>query len=435
MQTYECWGRYPKARQNIAPVLWAVDSMDFRDLPGTVLPFGRGRSYGDVCLNDGGTLLDTSALNHLMEFDEGTGLLRCEAGVTFAEILLIFVPRGWFLPVTPGTKFVTVGGAIANDVHGKNHHRAGTFGNHVRCFELARSDGSRLLCSSDQNQDMFRATIGGLGLTGLIVWAEIQLRAIESPLIDVETIKFRNLDEFLELATHSDASHEYTVAWADSTTTGADLGRGVFMRGNHAKQVTEHSSLSWRPKKIGVPMNLPGFILNKCSVGLFNNWYYGRAKDLKSSTTTHYDPFFYPLDSILNWNRVYGKKGFMQYQCVIPVEDRDTMVWLYEEIANSGFASFLTVVKVFGSIPSVGMMSFARKGITFALDFPNKGAQVFSLLDRLDAKVRACGGAVNPSKDARMSAESFRSFFPQWKEFSRFIDPKFSSSFWRRVTS
>ena len=233
MQPLESWGRYPPARQAAVSVHWRSDPLP--RVHGTLLPFGQGRSYGDCCLNDGGTLLETSRLDRFIELDQGRGVLRCEAGVRIADILALTVPRGWFLPVVPGTQLVSVGGAIANDIHGKNHFRAGTFGRHVRALELLRSTGERAACSPRENPELFAATVAGLGLTGLVTWAELRLRRIPSPWVLQETIPFQNVDAFFELSARSDATHEYTVAWIDCLARGDSLGRGLFHRGNHAE--------------------------------------------------------------------------------------------------------------------------------------------------------------------------------------------------------
>lgn len=439
---YESWGRYPKVdpARVVAP-LWVSDvPAVLRDVPAdqSVLAFGYGRSYGDSCLNEGNTLIDMTGLRRFMEFDTETGLLRAEAGVMLADVLEMSVPRGWFLPVTPGTKFVSIGGAIANDIHGKNHHVKGTFGRHVTQFELLRSDGSRLICSPTENTELFRATIGGLGLTGLILWAEFQMRAIPGPYISEESIRFRDLDEFFDLSAESDTRFEYTVSWVDVLATGAKLGRGLMTRGNHDRLRPRPGKHPGFKSLIKLPIDLPSFVLNPLSVAAFNFAYYNRQLEKVAHHVVPYAPFFYPLDSILDWNKGYGEPGFLQYQFVVPIDKpgnyralRDMMT----QIARSGEASFLVVLKTFGNQPSPGMLSFPRPGVTYAMDFPYRGERTLSLMERLDNVVRDNGGAVYPAKDARMSGHNFKAFFPAWQEFSQHIDPKFSSSFWRRVMS
>ncbi|HEX7102682.1 MAG TPA: FAD-binding oxidoreductase [Nitrolancea sp.] len=434
-KTYASWGRYPKAEPcGVIPLDWRDELPDFAALPASVLPYGYGRSYGDSCLNENGILLDASGLRRFIAFNDTTGVLHCEAGVRLDDILSLVVPRGWFLPVSPGTKFVSVGGAIANDIHGKNHHRGGTWGRHVRRFELVRSSGERLTCSPEENAGLYRATIGGLGLTGLITSAEIQLKPIKSAFIDEEQIRFESLDEFMELAQESVDDFEYTVAWIDCFVEEGRYIRGHFMRGNH-RQAPDRPSDASRALPLVVPFNLPGgILLNQYTVRAFNTVYYHRQFAERVHKTIHYEPFFYPLDTIQSWNKIYGDAGFLQYQCVVPVEnDNAAIKEILSRIRRSGEGSFFTVFKTFGEIASPGMLSFPRPGVTLALDFAYRGSSTLELLESLDAIVRASGGAVYPAKDARMSAESFHTFFPAWDEFSAFIDPCFSSSFLRRV--
>jgi len=428
---YQSWGRYPPAKHQVRFLRWRHEPLSHIGA-SSVLPFGNGRSYGDSCLNDGGLLLDMRGLDRMISFDKERGVLCCEAGVLLGEILELAVPAGWFLPVSPGTKFVTVGGAIANDVHGKNHHRAGSFGCHVRQFELLRSDGSRRICSRSENPEWFGATIGGLGLTGVILWAEIQLQRVAAATMDIETIRFADLGGFFRLTEESDASFAYTVAWVDCASRGNSLGRGIFTRGNHAHHdpAPAHATRS----ALGVPVELPRALVTDTAVRVFNAWYYRRP--LQRIRRVPYDSFLYPLDRIRNWNRIYGRRGFFQYQCVVgPSDGRDAVAELLSHIAAAGGGSFLAVLKVFGAIPSQGVLSFPRPGITLALDFPNRGSGTMRLLDRLDEIVRSSGGAVYPAKDARMSADSFRHYFPRWRSFCEYLDPAFSSSFWRRVAS
>ena len=397
-----------------------------------MLPYALGRSYGDSCLNDGGLLLLTRDLNRFMEFDKKSGLLRCEAGVTLAEILDLTVPHGWFLPVTPGTKYVSIGGAIANDVHGKNHHQAGTFGRFVTRFELLRSDGTRLLCSPSENSDWYRATIGGLGLTGLMLWAEIQLKSVSGPTMAVQTVRFGSLTEFFALSEESADDFEYTVAWIDCLGKESHVGRGIFIRGNHSHE--PHPNLTKPGPGLSLPFYAPQILLNQYSIRAFNELYYRKQWQRLSRRTSHYDPFFYPLDGLLNWNRLYGRQGFYQYQCVVPYENSPSPIQdMLRIIGDSQLGSFLAVLKVFGSIPSPGMLSFPRAGVTLALDFVNRGPRTLALMDRLDEIVCDSGGAVYPAKDARLSSQHFKRFFPQYQEFAEYVDPKFSSSCWRRV--
>ncbi len=433
---YHSWGRYPTVEPGeIRPLYWLSDVPHLGDFEQPVLPYAYGRSYGDSCLIEGGVALDVSHLDRFISFDEEEGLLRCEAGVSLAEILEVMVPRGWFLPVTPGTKFVSVAGAIANDVHGKNHHRGGTFGCHVTRFELLRSNGDRLICSPTENSELFRATIGGLGLTGLILWAEFRLKPIVNPYIDMDHIKFASLDEFFEISAESDQDYEYSMSWVDVLIGGQNLCRGILMRGNHNQSRELASKPMKKPLPLGLPIDLPSFVLNTLTVKTFNELYYRKQLEKRVSKTVPYGPFFYPLDSIQNWYRLYGKRGFLQYQFVLPFREATTgMREILGRIRRSGEGSFLTVLKQFGDVKSPGMLSFPRPGLTLALDFAFGGEKTLRLLAELDQIVLQCGGVIYPAKDARMSAQSFQAFYPQWREFAQYVDPKFSSGFWQRVT-
>jgi len=440
MNTYSSWGRYPQSQPaQVLSLDWLSELPNLGELPGPVLAHGRGRSYGDCCSNNGGTLLDTLGLDRLMHMDSHSGRLHCEAGVTLDAILQLAIPAGWFLPVTPGTQFVTVGGAIANDVHGKNHHRAGSFGSHVRCLELLRSDGERVLCSPDQNVDLFRATIGGLGLTGLILWVELQLKSVPGPWIDCEQIRFRRLQEFFELSADSDRTHEYTVAWLDCISPGEKLGRGIFLRGNHcagpgAGRLPYLEKPCLPRSEMASSFEAPEILINRSTVRLFNNFYFHAPLRDFTRRTISYEKFFYPLDRVAGWNRLYGRRGFLQYQFVVPYEKRGVIEEILRLIESSRLVCTLSVLKVFGEVRSPGRLSFPRPGVTLALDFPIQGQATFDLCERFDEKVRASGGAVYPAKDARMSAASFHSYFPDLGEFSRLQDPHFSSDFWRRVS-
>jgi len=430
---FESWGRIPKATHSWRRVDWT--DVDLKPANGTkMLPHGQGRSYGDCCLNDHGLLLLTGGMNRFISFDKENGILRCEGGTTLAQVLQLIIPAGWFLPVSPGTKFVSIGGAIANDIHGKNHHKAGTFGNFVNQFELLRSDNTRIVCSPTQNPEMFAATIGGLGLTGLILWAEIRLRRINNPFIQMDSFVMSNLDDFFRLTEESDADYEYTMSWIDCLASGQSLGRGIFMRGNHAEPDRTLPPIP-AEHKLSIPFDVPGKLLNSWSVKVFNWFYYHLQMDKPKTEIVYYEPFFYPLDAVLHWNRLYGKPGFYQYQFVVPHEKSATALRrILTLIADSRTASFLAVLKIFGNTPSPGLLSFPKPGVTLALDLPNRGQKSLDLFNKLDDIVAASGGAVYPAKDARMSAESFQQYFPQWQKLCDYIDPRFSSGFWRRVT-
>jgi FAD/FMN-containing dehydrogenase len=396
------------------------------------LPQGNARSYGDSCMNQGGVVACTRFLRRFIAFDPDSGLLQCESGVQLADILNLVEPQGWFLPVTPGTKFATVGGCIANDVHGKNHHLEGSFGSHVTRFELVRTDGTRLLCSPTENTGYFNATIGGLGLTGLISWAELQLKRVPNSAINLETIKYQDLATFFSLSAESESTHEFTAAWIDCLASGSKLGRGHFLRGNHAR-VTQ-PRVSAGKLKLAMPIDPPLSLVNSLSLRAFNALYYNRQMQERSFATVHYDPFFYPLDFVHDWNRMYGPQGFLQYQCVVPnAVSYDAIREMLQRIAAANSGSFLVVLKVFGDVPSPGMLSFPRPGATLALDFPYQGNQTLQLFDQLDEVVVQAGGAIYPAKDAHMKADHFKLFYPKVEQFTQYKDPGLSSSFWRRV--
>jgi FAD/FMN-containing dehydrogenase len=342
------------------------------------------------------------------------------------------MPRGWFPPVVPGTRWVSIGGAIANDIHGKNHHREGTFGRHVVRFELLRSSGERLLCSPTENAGLFRATIGGLGLTGVILWAELRLRRVAGAGIRQERVRFGSLDQFFDLA-EEDARFEYTVAWVDCLARGKSLGRGLYLRGDHTTWDGEQPD-PLAEARLAVPCNAPEILLNRATLRAFNQAYYHRQTRRSSEGIISFLPFFFPLDGVGDWSRLYGRRGFLQYQCVVPDEPGGGATrTILRRISESDQPAALTVLKRFGSSTSPGLLSFPRPGLTLAVDFAFRGESTLRLLEALDAVVGDSGGAVYPAKDARMSRQSFRRFFPKWNEFAEYVDPRFSSSFWRRV--
>jgi FAD/FMN-containing dehydrogenase len=427
---FSSWGNVIRGKYEIVPLLSRHSGFPASPSHVSVLPYGNGRSYGDSCLNVGAALIPTRGLDRFIAMDSESGIVTCEAGTLLDDILRMAMPLNWFVPVTPGTRFVTLGGAIANDVHGKNHHRAGTIGRHLVRFELLRSDGQRLICSPTENREWFEASIGGLGLTGIITWASLQLRRIEGPAMDVETIRFSNLDEFLQLQSESDRDFEYTVAWVDCLGKGSQLGRGVFQRANHAAAHAEVQHA--KSRELNVPLAPPFSLINSASLRIFNTLYYHRP--LARHSLQRFETFFYPLDGISNWNLLYGPRGLYQYQCVIPgAAGREGTAALLNAIARSGQGSFLAVLKMFGDPESPGMLSFPRPGVTLALDFPNRGAPLERLFVELDAIVDQAGGRLYPAKDGRMPGKLFRAGFARWQEFTRYIDPRCSSSFWRRV--
>ena len=391
------------------------------------IAYGMGRSYGDVCLNPGGVLWQTTGLDRFISFNENTGRLVCEAGVLLRDIQRLIIPRGWILPVTPGTQLITVGGAIANDVHGKNHHVLGSFGDHVKWLKLIRTDGTIIECGPDLLPDWFAATVGGFGLTGIITEVVIQLRRVPGPWLATETVPYANLDEFFHLADASEADWEHTVSWIDCVAKG---GRGLFMRGNPTVE-TRHEP---KGQKLTMPFVPPISLVNHLSLRPFNMAYFNLNKWQAGKSISHYESFFYPLDNLLEWNRMYGPKGFFQYQSVVPREiGRDAVQAMLKEIARSGEGSFLAVLKTFGNRQPVGMMSFPQPGVTLALDFPNKGERTLKLLSRLDAIVREAGGRLYLAKDARMPRDLFEAGYPRLSEFLQYRDPGMSSALSRRL--
>ena len=392
------------------------------------IAYGMGRSYGDVCLNPNGLLWNTTKLDRFISFDEVTGRLVCEAGVILRDIQQLTLPRGWILPVTPGTQLITVGGAIANDIHGKNHHVFGSFGDHVHQITLIRTNGEIIECGPQLRKEWFSATLGGIGLTGFIVTAEIQLRRAVGPWLNAETIPYSNLSEFFELADESEAKWEHTVSWIDCISGG---GRGLFMRANPAdlKRPAERNN-----RKLAMPFVPPVSLVNSLTLRPFNAAYYNIKKRQAGKSLVHYEPFFYPLDNLMHWNRMYGPKGFYQYQSVVPrVDGHKVTQAMLSEIARSGQGSFLAVLKTFANRPSLGMLSFPQPGVTLALDFPNKGEKTLKLLERLDAIVSEANGRIYLAKDARMPRSLFEASYPKYAEFLSYRDPGISSAMSRRL--
>ena len=425
MVAISAWGRLGTADHHMQPLADRTRIKTEITGQGQGLAFGMGRSYGDVCLNPGGTLWDLRSLDRFIAFDEQMGLLRCESGTLLREIQRFGVTRGWMLPVVPGTQYVTVGGAIANDIHGKNHHRFGCFGDHVTQLTLARTSGEVITCRPGDT--MFAATVGGLGLTGVIVEAELQLRRVPGPWLEVETHPFEDLQEFFTLADASEADWEHTVSWIDCLHPS---GRGIFMRAN---PVAANQPAPPPRADIRFPFVPPISLVNRLSLRPFNAMYY-RLKKTQTRHLQHYEQFFHPLDRIQDWNRLYGPRGFYQYQCVLPREVGAVGVQtLLKTISSAGMGSFLAVLKTFGQRDAVGMLSFARPGVTLALDFPNVGAPTLAVFERLDAIVMEAGGRLYPAKDARMSRALFEAGYPRLNEFLPLRDAGISSAMSRRL--
>lgn len=431
MRQYASWGRtsFSASSLDIKPSSRS-SKLHFAE-SASILSYGNGRSYGDVCLSDDATIIDSRGLNKFIFFDREYGSITCESGVTLAQILNLIVPQGWFLAVTPGTQHITIGGAIANDVHGKNHHRVGSFGCFVEEFELYRSDGNRLLCSRNNNSAYFFATIGGIGLTGWIVWARIKLLAIQNASMVTNAYRFSNLKEYFCLNSQLEKTNAYTVAWIDCFSSGQNLGRGIYFTGEHASH--QEKLMQFKKKSLSIPVTPRFSLINRYSSHIFNSFYYHRKLSLLPQLE-HYETFFYPLDKINNWNRAYGHQGFFQYQFIVPFANaEDILTAVLKNIYKSKTGSFLAVLKTFGNIDSGGMLSFPRPGVTLALDFPNNGERTIGLFKKLDQIIIEAGGAIYPAKDACMSHELFLSGYPNLNKFIEFKDPRFNSNFWQRI--
>jgi decaprenylphospho-beta-D-ribofuranose 2-oxidase len=439
------WGLYPRLGCCVyrpearGQVIASVNGNE----PGGAIARGLGRGYGDCALNETGVVVLQEKLNRLIAFDESAGVVECEAGVSLRELVDFLRPRGWMLPVTPGTLQVSVGGAIAADVHGKNQHRDGNFGNHLTHIEMLLADGTVARCSPDQNEELFRATVGGMGLTGVILSAGIRLIRVPSAFVKATWKQTNGLSEALEQLAQADCGQEpYSVAWVDALASGERLGRSVVMRARYAN--VDELPAKWKtapyahPKKgvKTVPTWFPGFLLRKSSVKLFNAAYYWKHRD--ASVILPHDDFFYPLDSMRHWNRMYGKNGFLQFQSVIPMENaKKAMEEQLKLIAESGRASFLAVLKAFGEARA-GMLSFPMKGLTLAIDLPNRSG-IFALMKRLDQVVLNHGGRIYLAKDSCLAKEDFLKMYatvlPEFVEIKKRIDPgnRFQSTQSRRL--
>ncbi len=425
------WGRYPKTENTV----YTFENYDrLRSVVlghNEMIAHGNGRSYGDCALAE--NLIHVLPYNFLLDFDESSGVLLCRAGALLSEILDVFVPRGWFLAVTPGTKYITVGGAIASDVHGKNHHVVGSFSDSMIHFTMMLANGEIITCSSTENRELFRATCGGMGLTGIILTAAIQLVPVSSSMIDQVMIKTANLKETFE-AFEQYKGHTYSVAWIDCLARGERRGRCLLMAGEHADD-GELSSMEGG--KFSIPFDLPSFALNKLSVRSFNALYYGKVRKRLSSQKVSINSFFYPLDAIADWNRIYGKRGFTQYQFVLPLAGSfDGLQRILKKIADSGKGSFLAVLKLFGR-GNDNYLSFPMEGYTLALDFKIEPG-LFALLDELDKIVFEYGGRLYLTKDVRVSREVFEAGYPHLGTFRELrkrsgMDKKFISLQSRRL--
>jgi FAD/FMN-containing dehydrogenase len=407
------WGMYPKIESRVFRFSTEQELKEILQKEKKMIPYGNGRSYGDSALSP--NIIDVKPYNYFIDFDEKEGLLHLQAGALLSDILESFVPKGWFLKITAGTKFITVGGAIASDVHGKNHHIEGCFSESVKEFRIMLQNGKVVNCSKDKNIELFKSTCGGMGLTGIILEAKIYLKKIDSSSINQITIKNENLRETFD-AFEKYKSSPYSVAWIDCLAEGLDIGKSILMVGDFSND----RSLNYRSKiKISIPFNLPSFTLNKFTVKAFNWLYYWRIKEKVTKSKVDIDTFFYPLDSIGNWNRIYGKEGFTQYQCIIPKErSYEGIEDILGTISDSGKGSCLAVIKLYGKRNS-NYLSFPLEGYSLALDFKIEEG-LFNLLKKLDNIVVRCGGRIYLTKDVTVSKTNFESGYPMLKKFKRY---------------
>lgn len=410
------WNNYPEVEANYSEISSLSNLTNKLKQTDELIVRGNGRCYGDSSLNK--NIISCLTLNKFLAFDRDKGIMEVQAGVLLDDILKVIVPQGWFLPVTPGTKFISIAGAVASDVHGKNHHVDGSFSKHIISIDMMLADGKLINCSKSSNSDLFWATCGGMGLTGIILSVQFLLKSIKSSLIAQTTTKADSLDEILDLFTEKEDS-TYSVAWIDCLKGGKNFGRSLLMLGEHFDN-SEEENISKMPFKVhsdpslSIPFNFPDFVLNKYSIKLFNSVFYNKILGKSKQTRDHYDGFFYPLDSILEWNRMYGKRGFVQYQFVIPIEARKGLEVILRKIQQKGMGSFLAVLKVFGD--QNDLISFPMKGYTLALDFAiNDG--LFDFLDELDKMVLDFGGRIYMTKDGRMNKEMFWKGYPRAQEF------------------
>lgn len=416
------WGNYPEIESEVLETSSYSEIRSLINSKSKLIARGNGRSYGDSSLQN--TTISTLKLNKFLLFDKEKGILKVEAGVLLSEILEVIVPFGFFLPVTPGTKWITIGGAVASNIHGKNHYKEGAISNYIESFEIITDSGDLLNCSRVEHTALFSETIGGMGLTGIIMTVTIRLKAIETSFMTQTSIKAKNLDEILTLF-EKYKHYTYSVAWIDSLKTGKNMGRSILMLAEHAtKSDLKDNQANVLPthtrKQINIPFYLPNYTLNKFTIRLFNTLFYNKQLVREKQTIAHYDTFFYPLDMLNNWNRIYGKNGFTQYQFVIPFErGREGLIKIMKEITESGCGSFLAVLKTFGKKDAfISSFNFPESGYTLALDL-KISAKVFSLLEKLDNIVLEYNGKLYLAKDVRMSPKMFQKTYPNHLKISK----------------
>jgi FAD/FMN-containing dehydrogenase len=413
---------YPESERELPPLMAEAQAAEKK-----ILAVGLGRSYGDSCLNSDGALMVMTNLRRVIHFDRAAGTLRAEAGISIRELARITVPQGFSLPVSPGTQHVTLGGAIASDVHGKNHETAGTFGCHIRRLQLLRSDG--VLHDLKPGDRLFAATVGGLGLTGIITSAEIQLDPLRASQMDVQNIGFSGLNEFLGINEGSVTEFPYSAAWIDCAQLAALP--GIYSRG----RLSGEGPLEPPRDKIGwkIPFELPWSLVNSSTLRILNAVYYAANRPDEGIRRVHMSSFLYPLDHIPEWNRLYGRRGFFQYQFVVPSSATAAIPECVRQISKTDQRPSLAVLKAFGSRRSSGLLSFPMEGLTFAMDFPNKGLSTLRLLERLDAVVREAKGRIYLAKDSRLSPQMIHALYPAMEEFTEHVDPAFCSDLWKRA--
>jgi len=436
------WGRAAPSAAWVVEARRAEDVGTLLQEPGHHLPRGLGRSYGDAAQCAGGTVVDCTALDRIVELDDVTGRVRVEAGCSLDALMRVIVPRGFFVPVTPGTRYVTVGGAIASDVHGKNHHRDGTISAHVERLDLA-TPTVRLECGPDKDAELFWATAGGMGLTGVVTEATLRLVPIETSRMLVDTERSQDLDACMARMSETDADHQYSVAWVDSLARGRNLGRSVITVGDHARlsdlpDKLRHDPLDFQPRQLlKVPVTPPVSLLNPLTVAAFNEAWYRRAPERRTGELQRLSTFFHPLDGIGNWNVLYGPRGFTQYQFVVPFGAEDVVRQVLQSLSSARMASFLVVLKRFGQVGE-GHLSFPSAGWTLAVDLPLKAAGLARTLDELDEVVVSAGGRVYLSKDGRVRPEVLHAMYPriaEWVRIKQSVDPEgvFESDLSRRL--
>ena len=428
------WGNYPALDCDESSFTQEEQLTQYVNSHDHIIARGNGRCYGDASLGEHS--ISTLRYDKILQFDAENGVFECQAGITLDQVLAIIVPRGWFLPVTPGTKFITIGGAVASDVHGKNHHAEGSFSNHVITMDVLTGVGP-MSCSPENNPDLFWATCGGMGLTGVITKVQFRLKKIETAYIRQKQIKAENLDEIIRLFDEY-KDYTYSMAWIDCLKKGRNFGRSILIVGEHAtkEELSEKQKatplLLPEKLKLTIPFNLPSFVLNNFTVKAFNMLYYAKNYKKEMNGVIPYEPFFYPLDAIHHWNRGYGKQGFVQYQFVLPIDRKEGLAAIMHRISDKGWGSFLAVLKVFGKQDD--LISFPMEGYTLALDFPvRKG--LFPFLDELDALVLEYGGKLYLSKDARMQQEVFWKSYPNAERFANIINTYNPVSKFRSVQS